>query len=75
MGDDGGGWWPEQSQGLEMGNKLSSCGPLIKKSYRYDNLDGPFQSSSRRRDGHLLRYLIMNWLVISVKIKDSNKIK
>ncbi|XP_050433195.1 protein still life, isoform SIF type 1 isoform X3 [Adelges cooleyi] len=38
-----------------MGNKLSSCGPLIKKSYRYDDVAGPFQSSSRRRDGHLLR--------------------
>ncbi|XP_022905977.1 protein still life, isoform SIF type 1 isoform X4 [Onthophagus taurus] len=36
-----------------MGNKLScSCGPLIRKAYRYD--DSPWQTS-RRRDGHLLR--------------------
>lgn len=38
-----------------MGNKLScSCAPLIRKAYRYE--DGPFQSS-RRRDGHLLRWI------------------
>ncbi|EEB20227.1 still life, sif, putative [Pediculus humanus corporis] len=37
-----------------MGNKLScSCAPLIRKAYRYE--DSPWQTS-RRRDGHLLRY-------------------
>uniref|UniRef100_A0A1A9Z977 Uncharacterized protein n=1 Tax=Glossina pallidipes TaxID=7398 RepID=A0A1A9Z977_GLOPL len=37
-----------------MGNKLScSCAPLIRKGYRYE--DSPWQSS-RRRDGHLLRF-------------------
>jgi len=74
MGDDGGGWWPEQSQGLDMGNKLSSCGPLIKKSYRYDDVAGPFQSSSRRRDGHLLRWVYYE-LNNKSKTKDSNEIK
>lgn len=37
-----------------MGNKLScSCAPLMRKAYRYE--DSPWQTS-RRRDGHLLRY-------------------
>ncbi|KAK7604342.1 hypothetical protein V9T40_005528 [Parthenolecanium corni] len=37
-----------------MGNKLStcSCGPLIRKAYRYE--DSPWQNC-KRRDGHLLR--------------------
>ncbi|KZR99296.1 Still life type 1 [Daphnia magna] len=35
-----------------MGNRLSSCGPLIRKAYR--NEDTPWQNS-RKRDGHLLR--------------------
>nr|CAD7256676.1 unnamed protein product [Timema shepardi] len=41
-----------------MGNKLScSCAPLIRKAYRYE--DSPWQTS-RRRDGHLLRFLVPN---------------
>nr|CAH0106382.1 unnamed protein product [Daphnia galeata] len=35
-----------------MGNRLSSCGPLIRKAYRHE--DTPWQNS-RKRDGHLLR--------------------
>lgn len=53
--------WPEVLPlGTEattvMGNKLStcSCGPLIRKAYRYE--DSPWQNC-KRRDGHLLRYL------------------
>ena len=36
----------------KMGNRLSSCGPLIRKAYRHE--DTPWQNS-RKRDGHLLR--------------------
>lgn len=40
-----------------MGNKLScSCAPLMRKAYRYE--DSPWQSS-RRRDGHLLRWVMV----------------
>lgn len=40
-----------------MGNKLScSCAPLMRKAYRYE--DSPWQTS-RRRDGHLLRYYLV----------------
>lgn len=42
-----------------MGNKLScSCAPLMRKAYRYE--DSPWQSS-RRRDGHLLRWVWWSW--------------
>jgi hypothetical protein len=39
----------------KMGNRLSSCGPLIRKAYRHE--DTPWQNS-RKRDGHLLRYRV-----------------
>lgn len=51
-------WWQrgqQQCQCPPMGNKLScSCAPILRKAYRYE--DSPWQTS-RRRDGHLLRYV------------------
>lgn len=48
-----------------MGNRLSSCGPLIRKAYR--NEDTPWQNS-RKRDGHLLRYVFKNVFFFFSKI-------
>lgn len=42
----------EITRAEKMGNRLSSCGPLIRKAYR--NEDTPWQNL-RKRDGHLLR--------------------
>ena len=47
------GEFGERHKRQKMGNRLSSCGPLIRKAYRHE--DTPWQNS-RKRDGHLLRY-------------------
>lgn len=61
IGEFGDMWWQRgapqcQCPAASMGNKLScSCGPIMsmRKAYRYE--DSPWQTS-RRRDGHLLRW-------------------
>lgn len=61
-------WWQRgqcQCPASAMGNKLScSCAPLIRKAYRYE--DSPWQTS-RRRDGHLLRWDFSNREIVNTE--------